>query len=316
MARPQHASVNVGIDTGKAHLDVCIHETKQFVSFANAPQDIHRLVLLLDLFPVERIVIEATGRLERAFVEAALERGLPVIVMQPIKIRRYAGAIGLLAKTDKLDAALIAEFAATVKPPLRRPVDENTRYIRDLLVRRRQLLQMSTMEKNRLQIMPPHLAGDIRTLIDELQRQVKQIDHHLDDAVQVQSAWQQQFERLIAVPGLGPTTVYTLLADLPELGKLSARQISALVGVAPFNRESGKLRGRRQIKGGRSSVRTTLYMAMLSAVRFNPPIRAFYQRLLAQGKHKKVALTACMHKLLVMLNAMVRDDAEWRFQET
>ena len=158
--------------------------------------------------------------------------------------------------------------------------------------------------------MPPHLAGDIHTLIDELQRQVKQIDHHLDDAVQVQSAWQQQFERLIAVPGLGPTTVYTLLADLPELGKLSARQISALVGVAPFNRESGKLRGRRQIKGGRSSVRTTLYMAMLSAVRFNPPIRAFYQRLLAQGKHKKVALTACMHKLLVMLNAMVRDDAE------
>lgn len=316
MARPQHASVNVGIDTGKAQLDVCIHETEQFVSFANEPQDIHRLVLLLEMFPVERIVIEATGRLERPFVEAALERGLPVIVMQPIKIRRYAGAIGLLAKTDKLDAALIAEFAATVKPPLRRPVDENTRHIRDLLVRRRQLLQMSTMEKNRLQIMPPHLADDIRTLIDELQRQVKQIDRHLDEAVQVQSVWQQQFERLIAVPGLGPTTVYTLLADLPELGKLSARQISALVGVAPFNRESGKLRGRRRIRGGRASVRTTLYMAMLSAVRFNPPIRAFYQRLLAQGKHKKVALTACMHKLLVMLNAMVRDDSEWRFQET
>ena len=315
MARNTYASVNVGIDTGKSQLDVYIHETQQFVSFANAPQDIHRLVLLLEMFPIERIVIEATGRLEQAFVEAALERGLPVIVMQPIKIRRYAGAIGLLAKTDKLDAKLIAEFAATVKPPFRRPVDENTRYIRDLLVRRRQLLQISTMEKNRLQIMPAHLTDDINTLIVELQRQVKQIDRHLDEAVQVQSAWQQQFERLIAVPGLGPTTVYTLLADLPELGHLSAREISALVGVAPFNRESGKLRGRRRIKGGRSSVRTTLYMAMLSAVRYNPPIRTFYQRLLNQGKHKKVALTACMRKLLVMLNAMARDNAEWRFQE-
>ena len=315
MARNTFSSVNVGIDTGKSQLDVCIHETQQFVSFANEARDIHRLVLLLELFPIERIVIEATGRLERPFVEAALERGLPVVVMQPIKIRRYAGAIGLLAKTDKLDARLIAEFAAVVKPPFRRPIDENTRYIRDLLVRRRQLLQMSTMEKNRLQIMPPHLVDDIKGLINELQRQVKQIDCYLDEAVQVQSAWQQQFEQLIAVPGLGPTTVYTLLADLPELGKLSAREISALVGVAPFNRESGKLRGRRRIKGGRASVRTTLYMASLSAVRFNPPIRAFYARLLAQGKHKKVALTACMHKLLVMLNAMVRDDAEWRFQE-
>ena len=316
MARNTFSSVNVGIDTGKSQLDVYIHETQQFVSFANEARDIHRLVLLLELFPIERIVIEATGRLERPFVEAALERGLPVVVMQPIKIRRYAGAIGLLAKTDKLDARLIAEFAAVVKPPFRRPIDENTRYIRDLLVRRRQLLQMSTMEKNRLQIMPPHLVDDIKGLINELQRQVKQIDCYLDEAVQVQSAWQQQFEQLIAVPGLGPTTVYTLLADLPELGKLSAREISALVGVAPFNRESGKLRGRRRIKGGRASVRTTLYMASLSAVRFNPPIRAFYARLLAQGKHKKVALTAGMHKLLVMLNAMVRDQAQWRFQET
>ena len=316
MARQKIETVNVGIDTGKAQLDVFIHETQQFVSFANEPQDIHRLVLLLELFPVERIVIEATGRLERPFVEAALEHGLPVIVMQPIKIRRYAGAIGLLAKTDKLDAKLIAEFGAVVKPAIRRPINENTQHIRDLLVRRRQLLQMSTMEKNRLQIMPEHLTVDIKTLIAELQRQVKQIDRHLDEAVQVQPEWQVQFERLIAVPGLGPTTVCTLLADLPELGELTGRQISALVGVAPFNRESGKMRGRRRIKGGRASVRTTLYMAMLSAVRYNPPIKVFYQRLLAQGKHKKVALTACIHKLLVMLNAMVRDQADWRFQET
>lgn len=315
MARHTLSNVNVGIDTGKSQLDVCIHESQQFVSFGNDARGIRQLVLLLDMFPVERIIIEATGRLEHPFVEAALARGLPVIVMQPIKIRRYAGAIGLLAKTDKLDARLIAEFAAVMKPPFRCPVNANTRYIRDLLVRRRQLLRISTMEKNRLQIMPEHLTDDIQQLINELQRQVKQIDHHLDEAVQVQSEWQEQFERLIAVPGLGPTTVYTLISDLPELGKLTARQISALVGVAPFNRESGRMRGRRRFKGGRASVRTTLHMAILSAVRFNPPIQAFFERLLAQGKHKKVALTACMHKLLVMLNAMVRDQADWRFQE-
>lgn len=171
------------------------------------------------------------------------------------------------------------------------------------------------MENNRRQIMPAHLTGAIDTLIGELQRQVKQIDCHLDEAVQVQPLWQQYVECLIAVPGLGPTTVYTLLAELPELGQLNAREISALVGVAPFNRESGKWRGKRRIRDGRASVRTMLYMASLSAVRFNPPIRTFYQRLLAQGKHKKVALTACMHKLLIMLNAMVHDNTRWRFQE-
>lgn len=315
MARHTQQSVNVGIDVGKAQLDVCIHETQQAVSFANEPRGIRQLVLLLELFPLARIVIEATGRLERPFVEAACARGLPVTVVQPLMIRRYAGAIGLLAKTDALDARLIAQFAAVVQPETRPAVDENTRYIRDLLVRRRQLLRMATMEKNRLHSMPAHLADDMQRLITELQRQVKQIDGFLDEAIQAQTAWHDQFERLIAVPGLGATTVYTLLADLPELGRLSARQIAALVGVAPFNRDSGKLRGRRRIRGGRASVRTALYMASLSAVRFNPPIRAFYERLLAQGKHKKVALTACMHKLIVMLNAMLRDNAEWRFQE-
>lgn len=316
MARNNPQSVNVGIDVGKSQLDACIHETGQAVAFANDPKGIRQLVLLLELFPVERIVIEATGRLERPFVEAACERGLPVVVVQPLMVRRYAGAIGLLAKTDTLDARLIAQFAAVVRPAARPVIDENTRYLRDLLVRRRQLLQMATMEKNRLHSMPDHLADDILRLIGELQRQVKQIDGYLDEAVHAQTDWQARFARLTAVPGLGPTTVYTLLADLPELGRLSAREISALVGVAPFNRDSGKLRGRRRIRGGRASVRTALYMASLSAVRFNPPIRAFYQRLLAQGKHKKVALTACMHKLIVMLNAMVRDNAEWRFQET
>ena len=312
MAINNPPKVNVGIDVGKAQLDVAIHETRQSVSFPNDADGVQMLVLLLQEFRVERIVIEATGRLESRFVEAALEASLPVIVLQPIKIRRYAGAIGLLAKTDALDARLIAEFAAVVKPPLRESADQNTRYIRDLLVRRRQLLQISTMEKNRLKIMPEHLQADIERLIAELQHQLKQLDQLLDRAVSVQPQWQARFEQLIAVPGLGATTIYTLLADLPELGKLTAKEISALVGVAPFNRDSGKLRGRRRIRGGRGSVRTVLYMATLSATRYNAPIRQFYERLLAKGKHKKVALTACMHKLIVMLNAMVRDGTEWQ----
>lgn len=315
MTRSALRKVNVGIDVGKAHLDVHIHETGQAVRFENTDIGVRQLALLLTEFPVERIVVEATGRLERRFVGEALERGLPVIVMQPLMIRRYAGAIGLLAKTDALDARLIAEFAAVVKPAFRRPVDENTRYIKDLLVRRRQLLEMSTMEKNRRHIMPEALHEDIQCLLDEITRQVKHIDQCLDDAVQAQAAWQRNAQLLISVPGIGPTTIYTLLADLPELGSLSPREISALVGVAPMNRESGRWRGKRRIRGGRASVRTTLYMAMLSAVRYNPPIRAFYQRLLAQGKHKKVALTACIHKLVIMLNAMIRDQVPWRYQE-
>lgn len=315
MTRSALQKVNVGIDAGKAQLDVCIHETQQQVIFPNSPQGIRQLTLLLAEFPLERIVIEATGRLERPFVQAALERGLPVIVMQPLKIRRYAGVIGLLAKTDALDARLIAEFAAVVKPAFRRPVDENTRHIKDLLVRRRQLLEMSTMEKNRLQIMPAELREGMQRLIAEIVQQVKMIDQCLDEAVQAQDDWQRNAELLIAVPGVGPTTIYTLLADLPELGRLSPKEISALVGVAPMNRESGSWRGKRRIRGGRMSVRTALYMASLSATRFNPAIKAFYQRLLAQGKHKKVALTACIHKLLIMLNAMIRDQVPWRHQE-
>lgn len=315
MTRSTLRKVNVGIDVGKVRLDVHIHETGQAVSFPNTERGTRQLALLLKEFPVERVVIEATGRLERGFVSEALERGLPVIVVQPLLVRRYAGAIGLLAKTDALDAKLIAEFAAVVKPALRRPVDENTRYIKDLLVRRRQLMEMSTMEKNRRHIMPPVLQAGITRLIDELAEQIKDIDRCLDEAVQAKPEWQQNAELLASVPGIGAASIYALLADLPELGKLSSKEISALVGVAPMNRESGSWRGKRRIRGGRVTVRTALYMASLSATRFNPAIKAFYQRLLAQGKHKKVALTACIHKLVIMLNAMIRDQVPWRAQE-
>lgn len=315
MTRSALHKVNVGIDVGKAQLDVHIHETGQALSFPNTEKGTRQLALLLGEFAVERVVIEATGRLERRFVGEALERGLPVIVIQPLLVRRYAGAIGLLAKTDALDARLIAEFAAVVKPAFRRPVDENTRYIKDLLVRRRQLMEMSTMEKNRRHIMPPVLQEGIMRLIEELAEQIKDIDRCLDEAVQAKPEWQHNAELLASVPGIGVASIYALLADLPELGKLSPKEISALVGVAPMNRESGSWRGKRRIRGGRVTVRTALYMASLSATRFNPAIKVFYQRLLAQGKHKKVALTACIHKLVIMLNAMIRDQVPWRYQE-
>lgn len=315
MTRSVLRKVNVGIDVGKRQLDVHIHETDQSVCFANDATGVRQLALLLLEFPVERVVIEATGRLEHRFVAEALERGLPVIVVQPLLVRRYAGAIGRLAKTDALDARLIAEFAAVVKPAFRHPIDENTRYIKDLLVRRRQLLQMSTMEKNRRQIMPEALQPGIEQLLATLAEQVKLIDACLAEAVQAQHAWRQNAELLASVPGVGPASIYTLLADLPELGRLTPREISALVGVAPMNRESGSWRGKRRIRGGRASVRTALYMASLSATRFNPVIKAFYQRLLTQGKHKKAALTACIHKLVIILNAMIRDQVPWRQQE-
>lgn len=315
MTRSKLCKVNVGIDVGKHQLDVHIHETGQAVNFANDERGVRQLSLLLQEYPLDRVVIEATGRLERRFVSEALERDLPVIVVQPLLVRRYAGAIGLLAKTDALDARLIAEYAAVVQPAYRRPVDENTRYIKDLLVRRRQLIEMSTMEKNRRQIMPEVLQPGIERLLGELTEQVKLLDRCLEEAVQAKAEWQQNAVLLASVPGIGPTSIYTLLADLPELGRLSPREISALVGVAPMNRESGSWRGKRRIRGGRVSVRTALYMASLSATRFNPVIRDFYQRLLAQGKHKKVALTACIHKLVIMLNAMIRDQVPWRHQE-
>lgn len=313
MTSTQKPPVNVGVDTGKSQLDVYLHETHQFVQFSNDKVGIRRLILLLEEYEVERIVIEATGRLEHAFAEAAFDAGYPLVVVQPIMVRRYAGAIGQLAKTDRLDAKLIAEYAAVVKPKVRQRVASETRVIKDLLVRRRQLLQMSTMEKNRLHIMPEALADDIEALLKELHRQIKAIDKQLQVAMSASEQWQSTYDRLINVPGLGDTTVYTLLADLPELGKLSHREISALVGVAPYNRESGRMRGRRKIRGGRASVRTALYMAVLSATRYNPPIKAFYERLLAKGKHKKTALTACVRKLVVMLNAMMKNNAEWAY---
>jgi transposase len=304
--------LNVGIDVGQACLDAVIQETGEHVQVANTAVGIRQLIKQLQKSgPLARIVLEATGRHERAFVLAAIERQLPVLVVNPNVVRKYAGAIGLLAKTDKLDAGLIAQYAAVIKPTLRAQASAKSLQIRDLLMRRRQLVRMRTMELNREKLMPASLAGSTARLIKVLNKEVEKVETVLAKAIAEEPEWQGKKEQLTSVPGVGDTLAYTLLGDMPELGTLENKQIAALTGVAPFNRDSGVMRGKRRIRGGRSSVRTVLYMATLSATMHNPVIKAFYQQLVAKGKHKKVALVACMRKLVTILNALLKSGQKW-----
>ena len=217
-----------------------------------------------------------------------------MVVVSPLKIRRYAGAIGQLAKTDAIDARLIARFGAVVRPVAHRPTDPQTRKIKDLIAPRQQLTAMRTMEKNRRAVMPDDLQDSIEQVIRTLDLQLEQLNRRLDAAVDRHSAWRHKRELLTSMPGIGNIVAYTLLGDLPELGSLTRKQIAALTGVAPFNRESGRLRGKRRIRGGRATTRTALYLSAMSAVRFNPDIKRFYNRLVQAGKHRKLALTACI----------------------
>ena len=305
-------AVNVGIDVGKAQLDVCLLERDIKLQVANQEDAIRALIARLARYRLARIVIEATGRLEQPLVRAALAKGLPIIVVSPLKIRRYAGAIGQLAKTDAIDARLIAQFGAAVKPEAHAPTDPQARKIKDLMVRRRQLTDMRTMEKNRQQVMPADFHDSIDTLIAVFDQQIKVLDQCLDQAVDQHCVWRHKRELLTSMPGIGNTVAYTLLGDLPELGTLSRKQIAALTGVAPFNRDSGRMRGKRRIRGGRASSRTALFLSAMSAVRFNPDIKRFYERLVKSGKHRKVALTACIRKIVTARNAMLRDNVPWK----
>lgn len=305
--------VNVGVDVGKACLDVYIHEKAIHWQDDNTTEGIKRILKRLAYYRVERLVMEATGRYEFQLAEAAYHKQLPVCIVKPLAVRRYAGAIGLLAKTDKIDAALIARFAADVRPAITPQKSKNLIAIKGLLSRRRQVMGMRTMELNRIKIMGKAYEVSCRRMIRFMDVEIARIEKRLAKHVEDQADWSEKQEILKSAPGVGDTLVYTLLADLPEIGALGRNQISALVGVAPMNRDSGKLRGKRRIKGGRYAVRAVLYMATLSATQCNPVIRAFYLQLVAQGKHKKVALTACMRKFITMLNAMVRDRCEWAY---
>lgn len=312
MAMKVIEGVNVGIDVGKAQLDVYIHERGLHFSLPNTPENIRKLFSRLNRYRLARIVVEATGRREYELVAQASDRELPIVIANPLNVRRFAAAAGVLAKTDKVDAAVIARYAATMKPPVRPLASKEIRRIKDLMVRRRQLIEMSTMEKNRLDVMPKALHADLRRHVLHIKKQIVKIDAALDKAVDAVEDWREKRELLLSVPGIGPAVVNTLLADLPELGNLSNKQISALAGVAPYNRESGSWKGKRRIRGGRSSVRTMLFMAVMTSVQHNPVIQAFYRRLVDAGKHKKVALTACMHKMIAILNTMIKNNSRWK----
>jgi transposase len=308
----QLCAVNVGVDVGKGQLDLYLLERDRALTVPNEEHAILTLIRVLGRYRIERIVIEATGRLEQPFVRAALAAGLPVIVVSPLKVRRFADAIGQLAKTDAIDARLIAQFAAAVKPIARRPSDANAQAIKDLVVRRRQLTSLRTMEKNRRHVMPQELKSGIDRIIKTLNRELKRLEQLIEYAVDQHAASRHKRELLTSMPGIGNSVATTLIGDLPELGSLNRREIASLTGVAPFNRDSGKLHGKRRIRGGRAHSRTALYLSAMVATRFNPDIKRFYDRLVSAGKHKKVALTACIRKIVTALNAMIRDNSPWQ----
>lgn len=306
---------SVGIDVSKGTLDVQIRPTDAQWSVANDDASIRALVAQLQAAAPARIVIEATGGYELAVVSALAAAGLPVIVVNPRVVRDFARATGQLAKTDQLDAGILARFAEQVRPEIRPLPDAEQQELEALLTRRRQLIEMLTAEKNRLQqvfvVRGSRVKKSLTAHIAYLTRELGRAETDLGALVRQSPIWRERDDLLQSAPGVGPVLSFTILAALPELGRLDRKAIAALVGVAPLNRDSGMFRGKRMIHGGRAPVRTALYMGTLVATRYNPVIRAFYQRLLAAGKPKKVALTACMRKLLIILNAMVRHQAPW-----
>ena len=303
--------INVGVDVGKAFLDIYIHEKEIHWQEENSEAGVKRILKRLSYYDVERLVMEATGRYEFNLAEAAYTKNIPVCIVKPLLVRRFAGAMSQLAKTDKIDARIIALFAVMVKPQISPQKSKNLIAIKGLIARRRQLMGLRTQELNRIKIMGKTLETSCKRIIKCLDLEIARMEKGLAKHVKDQAEWTSKQMILKSVPGVGDTLVYTLLADLPELGDLNKNQVAALVGVAPINKDSGKMRGKRRVQGGRASVRTVLYMATLSATQCNPVIKAFYKRLVAQGKHKKVAITACMRKFITILNAMVRDQVEW-----
>jgi transposase len=302
----------VGIDVSKRHLDVARSPHTQAWRVDHNEAGISAIVARLKELAPALIVLEATGGWETALARALTEAHLPVAVVNPRQVRDFAKATGTLAKTDRLDAQLLARFGATVQPEPRPLPDPATQQVQDLLARRRQLVEMLTAERNRLGQAPARLRERIAKHIEWLEAELAEVEGELEAVEQACAAWQQQSQLLQSVPGVGPVVARTLLAQLPELGRLNRKQIAALVGVAPFNRDSGTLRGKRAVWGGRAAVRAALYMAAVAAVRCNEVIREFYQRLRAAGKAAKVALVACLRKLLTILNAMVKHGTPWR----
>lgn len=305
----------IGIDVAKATLDVHVRPSGQAFTVPNAERDIHALVAQVQALGPALVVLEATGGYELAVVGALAAAGLPVVVANPRQVRDFAKGTGRLAKTDRLDAEILARFAEQQRPTPRPLVDAAREELDALLTRRRQLIEMLVAEKNRLgQVFVRNGARVTRSLkahIKYLTRELERADDDLGRMIRESPAWRERDDLLQSAPGVGTVLALACIAELPELGVLNRKAIAALVGVAPMNQDSGTWRGKRRIIGGRASLRTALYMGTLVATRCNPVIRAHYQRLVAAGKPKKVALAACMRKFVVILNAMVRHNTRW-----
>ena len=305
----------VGIDVAKAQLDIALRPSGERWAVPNDTNGVTTLVDRMQTLQPTLIGLEATGGLERLVTSALATGGLPVVVVNPRQVRDFARATGQLAKTDALDARALAHFADVIRPTPRPLPDAQTHELRALLGRRQQLVAMRTAEQNRLAGTSARLMKDIAAHITWLNAGSTTLDDDLETMLRASPLWREHDELLQSAKGIGPVCARTLLLELPELGTLTRQQIAALVGVAPLHGDSGTLRGRRTIWGGRAHVRTVLYMGTLVATRFNPQIKIFYERLLAAGNVKKVALTACMHKFLTMLNAMLKHRTPWKPQE-
>jgi transposase len=302
----------VGIDVSKGRLDARCWPQGEAFAEPNDEPGIARLVERLRQVGAELVVMEATGGYESAAAMAISAAGLRLAVVNPRQVRDFAKAAGILAKTDAIDAHVIAQFGAVIDPQVSALPDEDTRELQAMLARRTQLVAMRTQEKNRLAVAVGTMRKPIKEHIDWLERAIEALDLDLTHKLRTSPAWKAKEDLLRSFKGIGPVNARTMLADLPELGHLNRRQIAALVGLAPFNCDSGRFKGQRHIWGGRARVRTALYMAATVAIRFNPLIRAFYESLSARGKPHKVALVACMRKILTILNAMVRTQTPWQ----
>jgi len=302
----------IGIDVSKDNLEVFVKPLGQRPAFAQTEDGLLLMIDFVQSFSPRLVVLEATGGLERAAVGALGAKGLPVVVINPRQIRDFAKAKGILAKTDKLDAEVIAEFAEAIRPEIRPLKPQETQELEALVTRRRQVVQMITAEKERLPTAVRATKKDIEAHIQWLEKRRDKLNKDLERKIQNTPLWRAKDEILQSPKGVGPVLSHMLLAKMPELGTLNRKQAGKLVGVAPLNRDSGKFRGKRTVWGGRAEIRSVLYMATMSAIRSNPVIRVFYQRLIEAGKPHKVAITACMRKLLTILNAMVKNNTPWR----
>lgn len=303
--------INIGIDTSQTQLDIYVRPLGIFFSHPNSPSGAKEAVRDIRALKPTRVIIESTGRLEFNFVLAAHKAKLPVAVCNPGQARHFAKSIGRTAKTDKLDAADIAWFGEPTKPRLTVLKPEKLRLISDLLAVRSQCMEMSTMQKNRLKRMPKSVHGPIRKILNTVKSEIAAIEKKVDKLINEVPEWKAQRDLLMSAKGVGKVLAHTLLSELPELGKLNNKEIAALVGVAPMNRDSGSYQGMRFIRGGRYKVRTVLFVSMLSAIQYHPKLKPMYQKMVAAGKPKKLAIVACMRKQLIILNTMMRNGTEW-----